>query len=260
LKPPGAYRNSKATARHLERQNFFDEGLWRWTSVIKSQASEGWRLVKTRYDDGGISGESMERAALQQLLGHIRQGLIEVVVVYKVDRLTRSLADFAKISVPVPQPLEDPLRGMLLLGRLPLIFLQDRVNDPTNGSSFGRAGGRLRRYPGGTENASIFATVRGSIPNRRAASRRLIPSTYTARRTCPYSSTPFIPPPSAHPGRRPSAAGLLLRRCGRSIRPLQLGIFSPTLSPTRQRVMFEAFSADVREPRAGRATFRPLAI
>ena len=46
---------------------------------------------------------------------------------------------------------------------------------PTNGSSFGRAGGRLRRYPGGTENASIFATVRGSIPKRRAASRRLHP-------------------------------------------------------------------------------------
>src|SRR5271154_6891060 len=83
---------------------------------------------------------------------------------------------------------------------------------PTNGSSFGRAGGRLRRYPGGTENASIFATVRGSIPNRRAASRRLSPSTYTARRTCPYSSAPFIPPPSAHLGRRFTAAGLSLRR------------------------------------------------
>src|ERR1700724_3787226 len=67
---------------------------------------------------------------------------------------------------------------------------------PTNGSSLGRAGGLLRRYPGGTENASIFATVRGSSPNRRAASRRLIPSTYTARRTCPYSSTRFIPPPT----------------------------------------------------------------
>lgn len=47
---------------------------------------------------------------------------------------------------------------------------------PINGSSFGRTGGRLRRYPGGTENASIFATVRGSIPKRRAASRRLTPS------------------------------------------------------------------------------------
>ena len=47
---------------------------------------------------------------------------------------------------------------------------------PVNGSSFGRAGGRLRRYPGGTENASIFATVRGSIPKRRAAARGLKPS------------------------------------------------------------------------------------
>jgi len=46
-----------------------------------------------------------------------------------------------------------------------------------DGSSFGRAGGQPRRYPGGTENKSIFATVRGSIPNRRAASRRLSPST-----------------------------------------------------------------------------------
>jgi DNA invertase Pin-like site-specific DNA recombinase len=66
-------------------------------AFIKSQASEGWRLVKTYYDDGGVSGASMERPALQRLLGDIRQGLIEVVVVYKVDRLTRSLADFAKM-------------------------------------------------------------------------------------------------------------------------------------------------------------------
>src|ERR1019366_1407143 len=109
-----------------------------------------------------------------------------------------------------------------LAGR-PLSSSRIRSMIPTNGSSFGRAGGRLRRYPGGTENASIFATVRGSIPNRRAASRRLIPSTYTARRTCPYSSTPFIPPPSAHLGRRPSHAGLLLRPC-RPIRPLYEGL------------------------------------
>src|SRR5262249_18667509 len=66
-------------------------------AFIKSQASEGWRLVKTHYDDGGISGASTERPALQHLLGDIRQGLIEVLVVYKVDRLTRSLADFAKM-------------------------------------------------------------------------------------------------------------------------------------------------------------------
>ena len=66
-------------------------------AFIKSQAGEGWRLVKTAYDDGGLSGGTMERPALQRLLYDINQGLIDVVVVYKVDRLTRSLTDFAKM-------------------------------------------------------------------------------------------------------------------------------------------------------------------
>jgi site-specific DNA recombinase len=66
-------------------------------AFIKSQAGEGWRLVKTAYDDGGLSGGTMERPALQRLLADIDQDLIDVVVVYKVDRLTRSLADFAKM-------------------------------------------------------------------------------------------------------------------------------------------------------------------
>jgi len=66
-------------------------------AFIKSQAGEGWRLVKTAYDDGGFSGGTMERPALQQLLEDIRSRLIDAVVVYKVDRLTRSLADFAKM-------------------------------------------------------------------------------------------------------------------------------------------------------------------
>jgi site-specific DNA recombinase len=66
-------------------------------AFIKSQAGEGWKLVKTAYDDGGFSGGTMERPALQRLLEDIRSRLIDVVVVYKVDRLTRSLADFAKM-------------------------------------------------------------------------------------------------------------------------------------------------------------------
>src|SRR6202049_4687724 len=66
-------------------------------AFIKSQAGEGWRLIKTAYDDGGLSGGTMERPALQHLLANIRQGLVDVVVVYKVDRLTRSLADFARM-------------------------------------------------------------------------------------------------------------------------------------------------------------------
>lgn len=66
-------------------------------AYVKSQASEGWRVVPTLYDDGGYSGGTMERPGLQRLLGDVEAGRIDVVVVYKIDRLTRSLADFARI-------------------------------------------------------------------------------------------------------------------------------------------------------------------
>ena len=66
-------------------------------AYIKSQAHEGWKLIKTHYDDGGLSGGTLERPALRLLLADIRARKIDVVVVYKVDRLTRSLADFAKL-------------------------------------------------------------------------------------------------------------------------------------------------------------------
>ena len=66
-------------------------------AYIKSQAHEGWRVVRERFDDGGYSGGSMERPALQSLLARVRERRIDVIVVYKVDRLTRSLADFAKL-------------------------------------------------------------------------------------------------------------------------------------------------------------------
>jgi DNA invertase Pin-like site-specific DNA recombinase len=66
-------------------------------AFVRSQAGEGWRGVKTAYDDGGFSGATMDRPALKALLAHVKEKRIDVVVVYKVDRLTRSLADFAKI-------------------------------------------------------------------------------------------------------------------------------------------------------------------
>jgi site-specific DNA recombinase len=66
-------------------------------ACIKSQAHEGWTLVRARYDDGGFSGGSMERPALKKLLVEVEAERIDVIVVYKVDRLTRSLADFAKL-------------------------------------------------------------------------------------------------------------------------------------------------------------------
>src|SRR5215469_6355371 len=66
-------------------------------AYIKSQAHEGWRLVRAHFDDGGLSGGTLDRPALQSLLADIRARKVDVVVVYKVDRLTRSLADFAKL-------------------------------------------------------------------------------------------------------------------------------------------------------------------
>src|ERR1700722_18804839 len=66
-------------------------------AYIKSQAHEGWRLIRDHYDDGGFSGGSMDRPALQKLLVDVQARRIDVIVVYKVDRLTRSLTDFAKL-------------------------------------------------------------------------------------------------------------------------------------------------------------------
>jgi len=67
------------------------------SAYIKSQAHAGWALIRSRYDDGGYSGGSTDRPDLQKLLEDIRRRKIDVIVVYKVDRLTRSLADFAKL-------------------------------------------------------------------------------------------------------------------------------------------------------------------
>jgi site-specific DNA recombinase len=67
------------------------------SAYIKSQAHAGWTLIRSRYDDGGYSGGSTDRPDLQRLLEDIRARKIDVIVVYKVDRLTRSLADFAKL-------------------------------------------------------------------------------------------------------------------------------------------------------------------
>jgi site-specific DNA recombinase len=66
-------------------------------AYVASQKGQGWRLLPQRYDDGGVSGGTLERPGLQRLLSDIEAGKVDLVVVYKVDRLTRSLADFAKL-------------------------------------------------------------------------------------------------------------------------------------------------------------------
>ena len=66
-------------------------------AYIRSQSHAGWTLIRSKYDDGGFSGGNTERPALQRLLEDVRAGKVDIIVVYKVDRLTRSLADFAKL-------------------------------------------------------------------------------------------------------------------------------------------------------------------
>ena len=88
----------KSTEHNLDLAfNSLDAQREACEAYIKSQGHEGWVLVRDRFDDGGLSGASLDRPAVQDLLSKIRARQLDIVVVYKVDRLTRSLADFAKL-------------------------------------------------------------------------------------------------------------------------------------------------------------------
>ena len=88
----------KSTEHNLDLEfNSLDAQREACEAYVKSQAHEGWRLIPDRYDDGAFSGASLDRPGLQRLLTEIGAGKIDIVLVYKVDRLTRSLADFAKL-------------------------------------------------------------------------------------------------------------------------------------------------------------------
>jgi len=88
----------KSTEHNLDLEfNSLDAQREACEAYIKSQAHEGWRLIPAHYDDGAFSGASLERPALQKLLAEVRADKVDVIVVYKVDRLTRSLSDFAKL-------------------------------------------------------------------------------------------------------------------------------------------------------------------
>ena len=87
-----------STENGLEQEfNSLDNQREASEAYIRSQAHEGWKLIRDRYDDSGFSGGSMDRPALAKLLDDVRARRVDVIVVYKVDRLTRSLADFAKL-------------------------------------------------------------------------------------------------------------------------------------------------------------------
>src|SRR6266446_8825270 len=88
----------KSSEEGLEQAfNSLDAQREACAAFVMSQKHEGWTVLPTPYDDGGYSGGTMERPALQRLLADIEAGRIDVIVVYKVDRLTRALSDFAKL-------------------------------------------------------------------------------------------------------------------------------------------------------------------
>ena len=88
----------KSTEEGLEQEfNSLQAQREACEAYIKSQKHENWQLLPTEYDDGGYSGGNMERPALKRLLSDIKSGLVDIIVVYKIDRLTRSLMDFSKI-------------------------------------------------------------------------------------------------------------------------------------------------------------------
>lgn len=88
----------KSSDEGLEQEfNSLDAQREACEAYVVSQRHAGWVAVLDMYDDGGLSGGTMERPALQRLLNDIKAGKVQIVVVYKVDRLTRSLADFAKV-------------------------------------------------------------------------------------------------------------------------------------------------------------------
>lgn len=98
LTVPCAIYTRKSSEEGLDQQfNSLDAQREACEAYVLSQRHAGWNALAEMYDDGGLSGGTMERPALKRLLDEVRAGRVKVIVVYKVDRLTRSLADFAKI-------------------------------------------------------------------------------------------------------------------------------------------------------------------
>jgi DNA invertase Pin-like site-specific DNA recombinase len=88
----------KSSEKGLEQEfNSLDAQREACEAYVASQRAEGWLLLQDRYDDGGVSGGTLERPALKRLIADIEAGMVDVVVVYKIDRLSRSLMDFAKL-------------------------------------------------------------------------------------------------------------------------------------------------------------------
>lgn len=119
-----------STDKRLDREfNSLDAQYDAAAAYIRSQAHEGWTLLPDRYDDGGFSGRNLERPAIRRLLTEVQSGRINLIVVYKIDRLTRSLTDFAKLVELFERygvsfaSVTQPLNTVTSIGRLTLNVL-----------------------------------------------------------------------------------------------------------------------------------------
>jgi hypothetical protein len=160
-----------STEHGLEQEfNSLDNQREASETYVKSQAHEGWKLIRIHYDDGGYSGGSMDRPALERLLDDVRAHRIDVIVVYKVDRLTRSVADFAKL--------------VELFGAHQMSFVQWR--GLTNGRRSGYAPSTRPKKTIADATAIKTHTVSKPLPNARG---KLNPVASIVRQTTPLKIT-----------------------------------------------------------------------
>ena len=184
-------------------------------AYVASQRHEDWRLVREHYDDGGVSGGTLERPALQRLLADIDRGRVNMVVVYKIDRLTRSLTDFAKMverfdaaaapSFRSPRPSIPRPRWAGLPSTCSCPSPSSSARSPPSGSAT-RSPPRRRR---GCGWAGWCRSATTSIPTRRCAGWS---STNARRRLSGRSSGSMISMPA----------------CGRSQRRLRGSASAPS--------------------------------
>ena len=177
-----AIYTSKSTEEGLDQAfNSLDAQREAGESYIKSQVAEGWQTLPHRYDDGGFTGSNMERPGLRKLVQDIEAGRIDCVVVYKVDRLSRSLLDFARIMSMFEKhgvtfvSVTQQFNTSTPVGRLTLHILLS-FSQFQNGrlSASGRETRKLRRAGKGSGSAGMCRSspplccrVLFSLPNGR---------------------------------------------------------------------------------------------
>ncbi len=172
----------KSTEEGLDQDfNSLDAQRAAAVAYIQSQAHDGWHCLPTRYDDGGFSGSNLERPALNRLLADIALGHIDCVLVYKVDRLSRSLLDFARLMATFEEhhvafvSVTQQFNTATSMGRLVLNVLLSLCSCPLP-SSNGRSlpSGRATRSPrpGARANgpAAIPCWATTSMPQLRSSS------------------------------------------------------------------------------------------